>query len=405
MLKTTLFFEINPHLNNPKKFIFNRKQNVVNFSSLSGGSTPGTGQEIPSFTGHPEPPPKKSGGSCGGFLITGVLLILLFLCLVVCCFGLLALSSSTDNPLLKFTPQPSPTPTPMVYDYTHTYEFINEGPDDIFNLQYQEAIPPDLPGQQEVLSWQADPSDIEIQSNLAGWKTARFNLGTLKSGFSIKVTITSRVLLHYIHFDLGTCQGDMIDTFTVPEKYIESDSPAIHDLADELSEGKTTPCEKARAFYDYVASKLTYKMTEDEGGALHTMETLTGDCTDYSDLLIALNRSAGIPARRVHGYTYYAGSDDGEANTNPLNITHQWLEVYLPGSGWVPMDPTWGKGENPSDIYFAGLSPTHITLTHSEKPGESGMMHYRYEYKYYSKPPGPKVTINDDIQMVKALTQ
>lgn len=64
-------------------------------------------------------------------------------------------------------------------------------------------------------------------------------------------------------------------------------------------------------------------------------ENRRGVCVEYSNLLIALLRSRGIPARYVSGYAY---SEDDDTF-----IGHAWVEV-LAGGSWVSFDPTWLEG-------------------------------------------------------------
>ena len=68
-----------------------------------------------------------------------------------------------------------------------------------------------------------------------------------------------------------------------------------------------------------------------------------GVCQDFAHLLIALSRSVGVPARYVSGYLL--AKDGGRADDEPPGgvvevTTHAWVEVAVPGCGWVPLDPT-----------------------------------------------------------------
>jgi len=56
-----------------------------------------------------------------------------------------------------------------------------------------------------------------------------------------------------------------------------------------------------------------------------------GVCQDFTHLMLAGCRSQGFPARYVSGYLYAHGFS---------SATHAWVDVYLPGRGWISLDPT-----------------------------------------------------------------
>jgi transglutaminase-like putative cysteine protease len=53
-------------------------------------------------------------------------------------------------------------------------------------------------------------------------------------------------------------------------------------------------------------------------------------------------RSLGFAARFVTGYLYDPALDGGPSGTQGAGATHAWVQVYLPGAGWVEFDPTNG---------------------------------------------------------------
>ncbi|CAN5190733.1 transglutaminase family protein [soil metagenome] len=61
-----------------------------------------------------------------------------------------------------------------------------------------------------------------------------------------------------------------------------------------------------------------------------------GVCQDFAHVLIALLRSLEIPARYVSGYLY-TGEDSALRGDQ---ASHAWTEIYLPGHGWLSLDPT-----------------------------------------------------------------
>ena len=63
--------------------------------------------------------------------------------------------------------------------------------------------------------------------------------------------------------------------------------------------------------------------------------TKTGSCRDLSWMLIAAFRSLEIPARFISGYSHNPELKEGHE-------LHAWLEVWVPGAGWVAGDPSAG---------------------------------------------------------------
>ena len=71
-----------------------------------------------------------------------------------------------------------------------------------------------------------------------------------------------------------------------------------------------------------------------------TLELQSGTCRDFATLMIEAVRWLGYAARFVSGYLYTPWLDDQTQPPIGVGATHAWLQVYLPGAGWIPFDPT-----------------------------------------------------------------
>ena len=174
------------------------------------------------------------------------------------------------------------------------------------------------------------------------------------SGRTTELTFDSTVTLEHIETELPHYAIEP-EGAVYPFAYARNDLP---DLAQALQRrfpaaeidgwaasflppsGSTDTIALLRAMTVGIREQLAY-VRRPERGVQTPSETLrrgSGSCRDLAVLMIEGVRSLGLAARFVSGYIFVP---DAEASDTPSGgATHAWLQVYLPGAGWVDFDPT-----------------------------------------------------------------
>ncbi len=132
--------------------------------------------------------------------------------------------------------------------------------------------------------------------------------------------------------------------FLKPSVYIQADHPAIATKAREILNGETNSWKAAANLCRWVHQSIWNKnLNTGFGSSLQTLESLEGDCTEHTVLMIALARAVGIPARICAGIVFQ----------HDAFYYHFWPEVYV--GMWVAMEPTLGQLQaDASHIQLAG---------------------------------------------------
>ena len=106
--------------------------------------------------------------------------------------------------------------------------------------------------------------------------------------------------------------------------------------------GSTGSRELLVAMTQFIRDTLLYQARFDEGvqTPYDTLLLQSGTCRDFATLMIEAIRHLGYAARFVSGYLYTPWLDAGDSRTVGAGATHAWVQVYLPGAGWIPFDPT-----------------------------------------------------------------
>ncbi len=98
--------------------------------------------------------------------------------------------------------------------------------------------------------------------------------------------------------------------------------------------------------------------------------TKRGYCQHFAGAMALMLRYLGIPARVAAGFTSGGYDSDKHEWTVTDHEAHDWVEVYFPGWGWIPFDPTPGRGT--LDARYSSTSPEFDGTQFSDVVGPGG---------------------------------
>jgi transglutaminase-like putative cysteine protease len=138
--------------------------------------------------------------------------------------------------------------------------------------------------------------------------------------------------------------------------------PRFGQIAQEWTAGATSAYDKVlaiqRHFHSDGFTYSTHVNVADDAAALLTFltQTKTGFCQQYAAAMAVLVRELGLPARIAVGYLVGTLQDDGTYLVQSRDA-HAWVEVFFEGYGWLPFEPTPGRGTYPNAQPGTYLNP------------------------------------------------
>ncbi len=136
--------------------------------------------------------------------------------------------------------------------------------------------------------------------------------------------------------------------------------PRLRAFLDSIPRTRTRTVDFVVALNARIAKEIGYVVRMEPGVQTpeETFDRATASCRDSSWLLVQTLRHLGFAARFVSGYLIQLKPDlislDGPPGTDhDFTDLHAWVEVYLPGAGWIGVDPTSGLLAGESHIPLA----------------------------------------------------
>ncbi len=211
-----------------------------------------------------------------------------------------------------------------------------------------------------VRSFDASPSAI-ITGDRARFEWKAPDIGKVSYRYSAVVDTANNVprVTAKIPFPIQTPKG--FEKYVLPSQNIDSNNAAVIGQAYVLAKDEDDlflVVSKIAAWtknnVQYNLSSLTAEVSQP---ASWVLEKRYGVCDEITSLFIAMLRSLKIPARFISGLAFTNSPQFPEGWG-----AHGWAEVYFPGVGWVPFDPTFGE--------LGWVDPGHIKLKESLDPQE-----------------------------------
>lgn len=273
------------------------------------------------------------------------LLSLLFFCIGLSCFSQKVISTGYDA----------------------KYEFITNG--NTKKIKFICLVPQNLNDIQKVKSIKYSRAPQRIFED-NGNQYAEFIIDSIDHSVKLDISVD----IDIFKYDLNTLKAkklisDTVVTFLNDEKYIEINNENITSKANELKKGEEI--KTIKNIYKFVNEQITYSgFNPKDVGAAKALQMRSGDCTEFTDLFVALCRADKIPAKYVDGLTI-------EYNQTPK---HSWAEVYTHKYGWIRVDPTPGNA-----FSFKDLKNEYIQLSIIRNDENLNGGHF-YLYRYWGSP-------------------
>jgi transglutaminase-like putative cysteine protease len=240
----------------------------------------------------------------------------------------------------------------------------------INNVEWRIALPSDTI-RQRVRSVEpiGHPFTIEEQK---GERVAVFKFDQLRPNqgglFGWKAVIEMYGLKYYLSptdvEDAPPLSPELRQEYLVDDDDLAMDTPIIMAAAKEAIGSETNLLRQMLRIRNYVYDRLSYGIQPRIDTPDVALERGVGSCGEYVGVLLALSRLNGIACRTTGRYKC---PQQQERRNLPLEpeFNHVWLEFYVPGIGWLPMesnvDDVIDRGPYPTR-YFMGLAWYHTEI-------------------------------------------
>ncbi len=179
----------------------------------------------------------------------------------------------------------------------------------------------------------------------------------------------------------------------------EPAGPLLADYLATLPKEETATVDFLVALNAGLQQKIRYVVRMEPGVQTpeETLRLCSGSCRDTGWLLVQILRQLGFAARFVSGYLIQLKPDlqalDGPSGTDhDFTDLHAWAEVYIPGAGWIGLDPTSGLFAGEGHLPLAA-TPHYSSAAPIEGLVEPAQCEFGFEMRVERLDEKPRVTL------------
>ncbi|MGA2877757.1 MAG: transglutaminase family protein [Bryobacteraceae bacterium] len=263
------------------------------------------------------------------------------------------------------------------------------------------------------LNWQQDP-----QANYL----ARLMFPEPTTEFSVEVDLVAALAV-FNPFDFFLepsaekypfCYDEATARELRPFLETEPAGEELRAFLDTVPRGSVRTIDFLVALNQRICREIGYVIRLDPGiqSCEYTLTARTGSCRDSAWLLVQVLRQLGLAARFASGYLIQLTADvkplEGPSGpTADFTDLHAWTEVYLPGAGWIGLDPTSGifAGEGHIPLACTPDASSAAPISGLLDPCESEFSHEMTVRRIFEAPRVTKPYTEERWEQVQALGQ
>jgi hypothetical protein len=182
--------------------------------------------------------------------------------------------------------------------------------------------------------------------------TALFRFKDIQSGAALSIAQSFLVTVYAVETQLNADKivqkppnpPALMAACLKADPLVPAADPRIKALAKSIVGAETNPWRETRLVWDWAEKNLTWSPLKERAHPQDALGDRSVDSYSYALLTCAILRAAGVPSRPIAGYLI---------DPKRLAVRHYWLEVFIYGLGWVPLDPVLGSGASPGGLSVA----------------------------------------------------